>query len=424
MKLSRWTLVCTATALGCKASVSADVKASASAHGDFDQQTEEDAVEEPADETSAAAPDKDQATLQPALALLGARHDVVLAKPGPPSCRCLSVSLGQPADPAFKWESKPPLINPSTQLVFAMASDKAACAEADKSGLGASYRGYVRDGNNVVILIENGYYKRPITLGAIIPRPEADGQVIVQAAFKHVPYGRPLQGEGARCAVPTPAAPAPAPIAQTAAEEREPPAAQLEGTGEVKTFEDVSFVSDEAHQEEPSAPRSGFYLSFAAGAAYLRMPPADGDVTFSGIGIPVDLYVGGSLSTGLALGGVVGGAIVPEPKAELDGGADVDLGDVTLSKFRIGPFIDYYPSEEGNFHLQAELGVISFFFTPGSSNIRGASAGAGLGYDGWISERWSMGLLGRFTYAYVAEKNSSLTFHTLLPALLLSVTYH
>ncbi len=126
-------------------------------------------------------------------ALLGARHDVMLAPDKKtPVCSCLAVALGAPGDPSFKWQGPAPTIDPETQLVVAVSSEGITCAGAKPDSLGASYWGYKQSGDDVVITVENAKSGRPLTGGAIIPKPVGNGQVYLQPASKAVPYGRPL----------------------------------------------------------------------------------------------------------------------------------------------------------------------------------------------------------------------------------------
>jgi len=137
-------------------------------------------------------------------ALLGARHDLAYA--GPPSdvCRCLAVRVEESADaPALRWAVAPPQLD-SSQWIVALSSEGVRCEGAPKGSPGASYQGYETSGSDVIVLVEALGEGRPLTSGGIIPRPAAGGSVFVEAVGSV--YGMPLQGEQARCKVPTPAA--------------------------------------------------------------------------------------------------------------------------------------------------------------------------------------------------------------------------
>jgi hypothetical protein len=137
-------------------------------------------------------------------ALLGARHDLSYAGPQQASCKCLAVALyDQPSVAALQWELGAPHLDPATQWVVALSSNQVACDTAPAGTLGASYQGYVVESNDVVVYVEALGDGRPMTSGAIIPRPLAGGSVFVEAAGSV--YGKPLDGKGKRCKLATPA---------------------------------------------------------------------------------------------------------------------------------------------------------------------------------------------------------------------------
>ena len=50
--------------------------------------------------------------------------------------------------------------------------------------------------NDVIVLVEAARGGRPLTSGAIIPKPVGPGQVFVAPTSKKLPYGRALEGKG------------------------------------------------------------------------------------------------------------------------------------------------------------------------------------------------------------------------------------
>ena len=129
--------------------------------------------------------------------LLGARHDLKL-RPGSAtaSCECLAVALGGARSGGMVWSAVPPELDDGTQLTIALSSDGQTCKAEPKQSLGASYWGYRLRGNDVVVLVEAARGGRPLTAGAVIPKPVGPGQVYVAPASKKLPYGRPLEGKG------------------------------------------------------------------------------------------------------------------------------------------------------------------------------------------------------------------------------------
>jgi len=174
--------------VACKASVEAEAhtSAQASAEGDTAGPDEPGGGAEAFGETPTES--------NPEAALAGARPDLSLNNPrAATACRCLAVAVGQPNDPHFAWQSGAPTTDPATQAVIALSSEGSGCGEAP----GASYWGYRREGDNVVVLVENAYAGRPVIQGAIVPRPPGNGQILVRPLTPKVPYGGSPDGSGA-----------------------------------------------------------------------------------------------------------------------------------------------------------------------------------------------------------------------------------
>lgn len=189
--------------LGCKASASASLNTSGDIDGDGDEAPDSESF---APAGSAAAPD---------IALLGARHDLRYTGAATATCRCLATALGQANDAGISWRSHIPEVDPSTQLVIALSSEGLPCPDAPKDSLGASYWGYRIAGDDVVVVVESARDGRPVTSGAIIPKPTGNGRVLVEPLGAAVPYGRPLTAGEKRCVLGNPGAARPAAPAGT-----------------------------------------------------------------------------------------------------------------------------------------------------------------------------------------------------------------
>ena len=210
--------------LGCQGSLNANANANASvngkgasAEGDADLHGASDGPEGKGDMLRSPA---NGATSTSSLAisansvLLGARHDLKLRSgQATASCQCLAVALGGSHGSAMLWSSAIPEIDERSQMSIALSSDGQACKGEPKDSLGASYWGYRISGNDVVVLVEAAHGGRPLTSGAVIPKPVGPGQVYVAPASKKLPYGRPLTGSG-MCKIGNPGVPRTTPFSQ------------------------------------------------------------------------------------------------------------------------------------------------------------------------------------------------------------------
>lgn len=415
--------VCAAIGIvaGCKASAGGKINSSGDADGQASFEGEPDVEPEPAVQSSAALADAEQG--RGGVALLGARHDLFLRAGAPAkSCNCLRISAGQPRDQAFEWESVIPTIDSRSQVVVAFSSRGEVCEGEPEGSQGASYHGYEQRGPDVFVMIEASRPGRPLVGGAILPRPDAGGRILVQPVPADVPYGK--AGDRAACEVVAEPGATSAPLAEgVELPEPEPDAS-------------TAFAEDESLDGDPNRPvdeteelerrRTGLYLGTQLGAAYMRVSPSDEDdfPTFSGFGFNFDLLIGGSPARDLAIGGLIGGAAAPRPRSE---DPDAPVGDdVSMNAFRLGAFADYYFSADGNLHGMAVLGYEGLAFSRDEQAVGGSGDGLlmalGLGYDFWFAQRWSAGFLLRGGYtvlSFPAGRAGLLT-----PLLAGTLTYH
>ncbi len=191
-------LVALLACVSCKASVQGEAKASSSgAEGEVDAFADFDnpAVEDEKGSVGEFALTPETSGEDPAL--LGARHDVFVKADPVENCSCLSVVAAPADDPRLGWEAKVPRINPLTQMVVAFRM--AGCAEATEDSKGATYRGYIEQGNDVLVMVEEANPGRPLIVGAIVPRPKTGGRLLVESVPASLPYAKPLESAEGRC---------------------------------------------------------------------------------------------------------------------------------------------------------------------------------------------------------------------------------
>ena len=410
-----------------------DSGASASAEGDASLTTDEsraelsDDLDKPLEPKAEAA---EMALASTGPALLGARRDLSYVGPSEATCNCLAVRLGEPNDSAFQWEKGAPMIDSSRQLVVGLSSKGVSCdAEV---GLGASYKGYVVSGDDVVIMVERASEGIPTMHGAVIPRPSGNGQIYVIASEKGNPFGGAVGNPAERCKLELPSTSALAlasgPRASLVGADAEPePEPEQIAESEPSEFVDVVDEDELGGDKAPSAPqtRDGFMLGFHPLGAYLMLEQRDSDAQYSGPGFGLDVLIGGSPSEGLAVGGTLGGATFPSPDYKVQGATIPS--DISLNYFHVGAFVDYYTNPDSGLHLLAELAYVQLG-TSGDrtepQDIQGIAAAVGVGYDWWLSDNWSLGLLGRFTGGAMRHQQDSSDHWLLLPGLSLTATYH
>jgi hypothetical protein len=177
----------------------------------------------------------------------------------------------------------------------------------------------------------------------------------------------------------------------------------------------------------------GFYFRVALGPNFVSSTWKGGssDATISGVGPALELAFGGTIARGFVLGGGIYSGTAPSPTFS-NNGTSFDIG--TTSSVLVGPFADWYPDPNGGFHVQGAVGFgyASFESKDSSFSVSGVGPGfmAGLGYELWVGEQWSLGALARLTYSTPSVKDDknniqgSLDTTNIVPALLINATYH
>lgn len=459
IRTSACALVLAAPLAACSASVQGSVKT-----GGNVETTEPDPFArlhdpEPSGTTDASTPELDELDSRssresPTLALLGARHDVQLQPRTTPTCACMAFASGKPSDRRFAWEDQVPVLSNTSSTVVAFGMVEGECA----SEIVASYRGYELAGADVRILLERAVEGRPRLFGAVVPAPQPGGRFVVVPPAD-APFGKSrIVGEtqctfedgAASGQLASPAAQGPASGADDEASHlRRVAATSDDGTEDVPTAEEfASTPTDIPLDDGEHSLRDGFHLSMVLGLEYpiLRMNVGNGlrPGRLTALGGGFDVFIGGNQKPGMAVGLTIGAASAPSPSFDVDvsdarasrelaqqsgwesDGTTLVLRGTQLNVFRIGAFVDYYFSEDSNWHGLLTLGYASISFSDSAitDTPQGFAMQGGLGYDFWLSHHWSLGILGRLMWSPMSTESLDEVVHVFSPNLGVSATFH
>jgi len=180
----------------------------------------------------------------------------------------------------------------------------------------------------------------------------------------------------------------------------------------------VAAAATLAHADSAPRTHDGFHFQLAGGLGYYNV---SNDVQpFSGVTLPTQLLIGGTLFNGLAFGGGVVFDYSPSPSTDTPGVSSQSI-------LGLGVYADYYLDAKTNgLHVQGFVGwgglETSFMGNVGGSDPTGLVAHAGVGYEFWLTDQWSYGVMGRLTYAPVSLNGTSYT--TIEPAVVGTLTWH
>jgi len=221
----------------------------------------------------------------------------------------------------------------------------------------------------------------------------------------------------------------------TSMDSEDPPASRRENeeSAESTPAESTKTPSRGAHFHD------GFYLQIALGPGYLGASASEAgeDLSVEGGAITGSLWIGGSVTPGFVLGGGTLGAVAVNPKVTYTNANDpssnlTTTSEATLQLQMFGLVSDFYPNPRSGLHLQAMLGYAVLSSrrngqsTTSNSDPSGLGLMGGVGYDGWVSDDWSIGVVVRVAYAATRydDAGSSLSLPTIAPGLLATFTYN
>jgi hypothetical protein len=180
-----------------------------------------------------------------------------------------------------------------------------------------------------------------------------------------------------------------------------------------------------------SLPRThdGFQFQVTGGLGFYDSSASQGgsDASMSGMTLPGSVLMGGSLFPGFVIGGGLVLDYAPSPAFEQNGMSVATGGDVTQYIVGLGVYADYYlDAQKNGLHFQGFAGwgglETSVSGNAGGSDPTGLVAHLGVGYEWWLSDQWSGGLMARVLFAPLDLNGVSYT--TFEPALVGSLTWH
>ncbi len=233
---------------------------------------------------------------------------------------------------------------------------------------------------------------------------------------------------------PTPAATAPSPVEQPA--ERAAPRLEPEGPAPAPPDSERQTLRRMARPSLPFT-HDGFFFRFAAGPGLFRAAAGTSPDNrhFSGGAAHVEAAIGLTPAKGFVVGLAYLRSMVFSltSKDDVIDGDEPTLKDVAFTVSTGGVFVDLYPDPKSGFHLGGYLGVGSLLTGRDGIDVpSGTTLSAMAGYEWFVADQWSLGVLARATVGFydVSETSSfsSTSNRTdvsfFVPALLLGATYN
>ena len=211
------------------------------------------------------------------------------------------------------------------------------------------------------------------------------------------------------------------------------PAAPPTGYG-APIYPPAPIAPEAAPVDEGARRHDGFFLRIQLGPGYffdrrsIEREGLDLEIVseIGGYATGFEFLAGGTVGSGIVIGGTLAFARVANYDRTV-GAISAETADV-IGFSLIGPFIDWYPDEEGGFHVFGTLALAGASSRDDDWEAGGLAFGAGAGYDWWIADEWSIGLLGKIVLAGLEDKTSTaerrLVNGIAVPTLMFGATYH
>ena len=189
----------------------------------------------------------------------------------------------------------------------------------------------------------------------------------------------------------------------------------------------VCALAGQAAADSAARTHDGFHLQLQGGLGYYSSSAEAGGVeqSFGGMTLPGALLMGGMIGPV-----VVGGGFVvdyaPSPSFKQNG-QTFEGADISQFVVGLGLYGDYYLDPvKGGVHIQGFVGW-GGLETSNSGNVGGSDPTGlvtyiGGGYDWWLSDQWSYGVMGRLIYAPLDFNGTAYT--TIEPAVVGTLTWH
>jgi hypothetical protein len=158
----------------------------------------------------------------------------------------------------------------------------------------------------------------------------------------------------------------------------------------------------------------GFFLRFGLGVGYFSSSGsasetgfADSNYTVKGGALALDISIGGAVAPGVILAASLTGTSTGSATVHTDGFPDTSSS-AALSA--LGLMVDYYPNPAEGFHLGGALSIAGVSYNSDSQSNNNDDTRAGgaisghIGYEWWVGTDWSIGLMGRITYAHATRR--------------------
>lgn len=147
------------------------------------------------------------------------------------------------------------------------------------------------------------------------------------------------------------------------------------------------------------------------------------DMNVRGGGAGIDVWMGGTVSPGLVLGGAL--VLNSADKAQ-DRESGLKTG---VSQTMLLVFVDGFPSPTGGFDFGGGIGLAGTTSPSGSEYPAPDTSGVGLGiwggYTAWVSDNWSVGGLARLGLARTStDRDGGVKSNSISFVLAFSALYH